>query len=42
MIFEYFEAFPAAEELAVNVVTPDRQGRYEVQRATPVMTLSDN
>lgn len=40
VVFTYFEAFPAAEELQVHVITAAGQARYEVERDAPGMTLS--
>jgi hypothetical protein len=37
--FAYFAAFPAAEELDVQVISEKGQGGYEVTRDAPVLTL---
>jgi uncharacterized protein DUF2796 len=37
--FSYFNAFPAAEKLEVNVITPKGQNKFEVTRAIPNLSL---
>jgi hypothetical protein len=38
--FGYFNAFPAAEKLDVNLITPKGQNKYEVTRANPTISLA--
>jgi hypothetical protein len=38
--FGYFNAFPGAEKLDVNLITPKGQNKYEVTRANPVLSLA--
>jgi hypothetical protein len=38
--FGYFAAFPGAEKLEVNLITPKGQSRFEVTRAKPRLDLS--
>src|SRR5215813_321345 len=37
--FGYFNAFPGAEKLEVNVITPKGQNKFEVTRARPNLSL---
>lgn len=37
--FAYFSAFPGAEKLEVNVITPKGQNKFEVTRARPNLSL---
>jgi Protein of unknown function (DUF2796) len=37
--FDYFKAFPGAQELTVNVVTDKGQNKYEVSREKPSLDL---
>jgi hypothetical protein len=37
--FGYFDAFPGAEKLEVNVITPKGQSKFEVTRARPALSL---
>jgi len=38
--FGYFNAFPGAEKLDVNLITPKGQNKYEVTRANPILSLA--
>ena len=38
--FAYFNAFPGAEKLEVNVITPKGQNKFEVTRARPNLSLA--
>jgi hypothetical protein len=38
--FDYFRAFPGAEKLDVNVITPKGQSRFEATRARPNISLT--
>ena len=38
--FGYFRAFPNAEKLDVNLITPKGQNKYEVTRAHPTLSLA--
>jgi hypothetical protein len=38
--FGYFNAFPGAERLDVNLITPKGQNKYEVTRANPILSLA--
>jgi hypothetical protein len=38
--FGYFNAFPGAEKLEVNVITPKGQNKFEVTRARPDLNLA--
>jgi hypothetical protein len=38
--FGYFNAFPGAEKLEVNVITPKGQNKFEVTRARPNLNLA--
>jgi hypothetical protein len=38
--FGYFNAFPGAEKLDVNLITPKGQNKYEVTRANPTLSLA--
>jgi hypothetical protein len=38
--FGYFNAFPGAEKLEVNVITPKGQNKFEVMRARPHLSLT--
>jgi len=38
--FGYFNAFPSAEKLDVNLITPKGESKYEVTRANPVLSLA--
>src|SRR5262245_29247834 len=37
--FGYFDAFPGAEKLEVNVITPKGQNKFEVTRSRPSLSL---
>jgi len=38
--FGYFNAFPGAAKLDVNLITPKGQNKYEVTRANPILSLA--
>jgi hypothetical protein len=38
--FGYFDAFPGAEKLNVNLITPKGENKYEVTRANPILSLA--
>jgi hypothetical protein len=38
--FGYFSAFPGAEKLDVNLITPKGQNKYQVTRANPTLSLA--
>ncbi len=40
MSFDYFKAFPGAQELEISVISPKGQTSYEVVRGNPVLDLA--